>query len=656
MTVPEPTGTPASAGEEKPKRGRPRGRKTTIREGFTGGRRLSNVEAMDRIVSDIALGKKLDETLERAGRSLSWYQNRRKDNDEFRNRIDAIRHARGDTRGAPVDPSFNRVADPKLVGFPEFSEAYLGQRIFPHMQNVVDLIEGREPSWMHPSFNYTRGEKDLLLVNVPPSHAKSTTVTTNYVVYRIVKDPSVRVVIVSKSQAMAKKMLLAIKNRLTHPQYSKLIATFAPAGGFEESADAWTTEMIYVGGGGRDVEQKDPTVQAIGIRGHLYGARADLIIMDDCVDSTNTGDYEKQIDWIQSEVMSRIEVNGALLVVGTRLATRDLYSELQEDGRYPDGASPWTVLTMPAVLEFDEDPAKWVTLWPRSNQPDERGAEPGPDGLYPKWDGPRLAKKRSRVTPRVWSRVYQQQQTAEDTIFQPEDIRGCTLGSRNVGRIQEGMPGNRVGGMDGLIILGGLDPATTGHTAMTVLGLDPRTFKRYVLDVRNKPGLHPDGLRALIYELTDKYAVSEWVIEKNGFQGFLANDTEVNRYLNARGCVVRPHWTGAVKNDPDFGIPAMSALFKGWREGNNLIELPSPHMSEGVKALVEQRGVWVPKAPKTQKTDCVMSLWFANLAAEARVRALSGYQRTHSPNPFLTRADKARQSFLDFNSFNPAAV
>ena len=34
----------------------------------------------------------------------------------------------------------------------------------------------------------------------------------------------------------------------------------------------------------------------------------------------------KQIEWLQSEVMSRISASGSLLVVGTRLASRDLYS------------------------------------------------------------------------------------------------------------------------------------------------------------------------------------------------------------------------------------------------------------------------------------------------------------------------------------------
>ena len=64
-----------------------------------------------------------------------------------------------------------------------------------------------------------------------------------------------------------------------------------------------------------------------------------------------------------------------------------------------------------------------------------RAEVPGPDGLYEKWSGARLYSKRSRMTPTLWSRVYQQQQVAEDTVFDPADVRGCTNGSRFAGLI-----------------------------------------------------------------------------------------------------------------------------------------------------------------------------------------------------------------------------
>ena len=416
----------------------------------------------------------INEALAKVGRTRTTYEQWRRESAEFRELCDRVRSMRQN----------DRVARGEFMEFPEFSEAFLGARVFPHMQNVVDLIEGREPAWTHPSMTWEPGDRDLVMVNMPPEHAKTTSVTINYVTYRICMDPNIRVLIVSKTTDMAKKMLYAIKTRLTHPAYAEMIARYAPSGGFDKNSEAWNQNMIYVSDNARDSGEKDPTVQALGVRSHVYGARADLIIMDDCVDLSNAHEFEKQIDWIQSELISRISASGSMLVVGTRLASRDLYSELRDELRYPEETSPWSYLAMPAVLEFADDPKDWVTLWPRSNQPEPGSKDlqmPDADGLFPKWDGGRLAKKRARVSARAWSMVYMQKQVADDAVFSPEAVKASINGNRMTGLMPRGMVNCRPEGMDGLVIVAGLDPATSGYTAAVVVELDPRSHKRYVL-------------------------------------------------------------------------------------------------------------------------------------------------------------------------------
>lgn len=582
-------------------------------------------------------GLNINQCLEVVGRNRSTYERWRRDDPNFVAAVERIRNT-------------EKLAGPKereIMPFPQFSEKFLGATVFPHMLNVVDMIEGRDPSWTHPSMVFEPGERDLVMVNMPPEHAKTTSITINYVVYRICMDPNIRVILVSKTAEMAKKMLYAIKTRLTHPKYDEMIAAYAPMGGFDKNSEAWNQTMIYVSDEARDSGEKDPTVQALGIRGHIYGARADLIVLDDTVDLTNAHEYDKQIDWLQSEVISRVSASGAMLVVGTRLAAKDLYSELRDPHRYPDEESPWSYLSMPAVLEFKDEPTDWVTLWPRSNQP-----EPGSkadtqtadeNGLYPKWDGSRLAQKRRRVSPRAWAMVYQQQQVADDAVFSAEAIKASINGNRMAGPIPKGMVNCRPQGMDGLIILAGLDPATSGHTAAVVIGLDIKTQKRYVLDVFNKPGITPEAMRTMIKEWTEKYKVSEWRIERNGFQGFLVHDRELNEFCSSRGSVIKPHFTGQNKHDADFGVASMTVLWNGWQDGYQLIELPSTHGQESAKQLIEQLVTWHPEAPKNQKTDIVMALWFAELACRDRVTLASNYTRSHVKNSFLTPWDRQQQ-------------
>lgn len=164
------------------------------------------------------------------------------------------------------------------------------------------------------------------------------------------------------------------------------------------------------------------------------------MILDDTIDGTNAHEYEKQINWIQGEVMSRISAQGILLVVGTRMAPVDLYSELQNPSHYPDDDSPWTYFAQPAVLDFAPEPKDWITLWPRSNEPEPglKAQEPDADGYYPKWDGPRLVKKRSRMQPRNWSMIYMQQQVVEDATFPQEAVNGCINPQRTTGILSPG--------------------------------------------------------------------------------------------------------------------------------------------------------------------------------------------------------------------------
>jgi len=598
-----------------------------------------NADAIKKQVIEFLMqGYSVQKAMDAVGRSVKTYEYYRKTDPSFGLQIDKVRSmtARGELQTGTIE----------VPPFDEFSQKYLGTQVFPHQKHWIDLLESRPIENAHPSIIYEPGDKDLLIVNTPPEHAKSTTITVNYALYEICRNPNIRIIIVSKTQAMAQKFLLSIKNRLTHPRYQDLHLAFGPPGGFEKNSDSWKQDLIYLSSEARDSGEKDPTVQAIGVRGHIYGARADLIIMDDCVDHTNAHEYEKQIDWIQSEVMSRVDNDGGkLLVVGTRLRPRDLYSELRDPMRYPDETSPWTYFAQPAVLEFKDEPADWVTLWPKTNMAPVSGKGiPDEDGLYSKWDGAALNKKRGRMSPNLWAMVYQQQQVHEDSAFPAAAIKGVINGARNIGLIPKGKAGNRHAGMDGLIIVAGLDPAMSGYTAAVCIALDINTQKRYLLDVSNVPGMKPDDIRTLIKDWTDKYKISEWRVEKNAFQAMLTQDREVREYLSARGATLREHHTGQNKWDTDFGVASLTTLFHGYEEGNNLIEFPSTHASEGLKSLIEQLVTWYPDAPKSQKTDCVMAFWFTELAVRDRINSANVFARNHnSASMFHTRYDKSQQ-------------
>jgi hypothetical protein len=498
---------------------------------------------------------------------------------------------------------------------------------------------------------------------VETGNAKSTTITMDYVTWRVVKNPNIRVLIVSKNQKMAVKFLYGIKQRLSHPMYADLIRDFAPQGGYKDTADTWSNDMVYLGGAARDDgEQKDPTVQALGMGGQIYGARADLIICDDCIILSNAHQYEDQIDWLTQEVATRLGAKGTLLVVGTRVAPNDLYSELRKADRYAGGTSPWTYLSQPIVLEAHDDPAKWVTLWPRTDRPCgcpdicDGSDEAGPDGLHPKWDGPHANVLRSEKATRTWALVYMQQQVAEDSVFPPYAVAGATS-SRQPGPMYPGMLGHRRDGMEGLYVVAGLDPAMTRATAAVVMGVDRATKMRYVLDIHNEMQMTPKAIRDLIKDWTVKYAVDEWRIEKNAFQLFLTQDEELNEFVRGVGSTIREHYTGRNLLDPNFGVASMAALFGEYKQDEHLIwrqiikpmiELPSPKLVERCKQLREQLIAWEPDTKNVH--DIVMALWFAEIRArEVCYSAARTSYHSAMANPYLSKSRKNSQIVVNLD-------
>ena len=538
----------------------------------------------------------------------------------------------------------------KNIDFATFSKEFLGNEVFPHQQDWIDVLEGREPSWLHPAMSYEKGNKNRILINVPPEHAKSTVITVGYTTYRIAMDSNVRIIVVSKTLNKAREFVYSIKQRLSHPRYAKLQQVYGPSGGWKEDSDTWKTDTVYLGQEARDSSEKDPTLQALGIGGQIYGARADLIILDDVITTANAHEWEKQLEWLQKEVITRLGKNGKLLIVGTRIGAVDLYRELRNPEHWSGGVSPFTRLAMPAALEIDDDPNKWVTLWERSDRPwdGDDDAVPDEDGYYQKWDGPALFARRSEVTASTWALVYQQQDIDDDAIFNPTIVNACVNRMRKPGPLRMGAPGHPRDGQ--WVTLIGMDPAMAGKTALVVYAVDRQSGKRLVLDAYNMSDPTPGKIRAIIEDWINTYRPVELRIEINAHQKMYEVDEEFRQYLANKGVRFSSHFTGKNKWDTDFGVAAMQGLFgtmtNAKHNRDNLIELPDPQYHEGIKALINQLITWKPGT--RNPTDVVMALWFCEIKAKEMIQH-SGNQIWHATSRFVTQRQMAQQAVVNLD-------
>ena len=606
------------------------------------GATLSAPEAKKRLLALIEEGVTVEDACRAVGKSVKSYEYYRSSDPQFKEAIDLAR---------VIKRRAGKVSDEdKDISFEDFRAKYLSSQTFPHQRNIISLLEEGQPAWLHPNMTFEQGFKNYVLCNMPPEHAKSMTVSIDYVTYRIVTDPNVRIKLVSKTATMAKEFLYAVKQRLTSPQFAELQRRYAPVEGFKATAEKWTQDAIYIE---RDSGEKDPTLQALGIGGQIYGARADLIILDDCVTLANANEYEKQIRWIQQEVLTRVGPTGKILVVGTRVDPLDLYREMRNPDRYPEGVSPWTYLAMPAVLEFADEAKDWQTLWPKSDRPwngDE--AEADTDGLYPRWDGHNLKRRRGVLDPKTWAMVYQQQDVESTAIFAPEAVRGSVNALRQVGAINRGVPGHPE--LQDQYIVCSMDPAMSGDTFSIAYAGDKTTGKRYLLDASRMPAPTPQAIRDLIFSWTEKYKPKVWAIEKNSFQLFLTKDEQINKFLASRGIRLVQHYTGGNKIDAEFGVASMSMLFgtldnQGKHiKGTNLLELPRTD-NEHVKALVEQLITW--SAGTKAKQDGPMALWFAETQMRDYINSAGVYGGTFVKNKYATRGDIARRKVVNLEEY-----
>lgn len=614
---------------------------------------VSTEDAKSKVLDLIAGGALVEDAMRVVDRAKETYRDWRKTDPAFKAAVDDLRDAR-----LVMDQSG---AQELVPDFETFCREWLKQPLALHQLRILDVLEGREPRELLPAIRFDRGipwtprvagaPAGRFIINMPPGHAKTTTFSINYCTWLIHKNPNLRIIVVCKDQGLARQILGAVKFRLTSPIYREMHMRFAPElsggmRGWKDPDQSWTQTEIYVKGKGDG--EKDPTMQALGIQGRIYGARSDVILLDDSVTLANVNEYEKQQRWLDQEVESRLDGAGLLALFGTRVAPTDLY-KVQREVTDWDDQSVYTYLSMPAVLdEGDGQVENWVPLWPEQFPP------------------ARLRKMRR--DERMWALVYQQQDVADDATFNDKAI-GCSINRmRKAGPLVAGAAGHRAEGRDGLYVIGGLDPASVGHTAFVVVGLDKNNInshgavspKRYVLDGANVEGMNLGDLQDTMKRLTEAHGINEWVIERNAAQLFLLQDRELNLWMRARGVRMTPHHTNVNKLDPDFGVMGMAPLFETcgrpgragtaqWARSafeDMAIELPDTQ-SAWVAQLVNQLTVWQAAGMKAKaKTDLVMSLWFTEIA----VQRVLGYGQTarpkHRVSPWMTASQRKQQTVV----------
>lgn len=400
-------------------------------------------------------------------------------------------------------------------------------------------------------------EPKAILILAPPDHAKSTEVE-NFLTHRIATDPNVRCLLLSKTLGAARKRTARIQRRLTdRSRHQNFIDTFGPFKS-EQRVDARPWRSDYFTVIGQDSGERDYTLEALGIGGQIYGNRAEIIVLDDIADLNNQtpAEIDKQLDYIQVEVTSRLVEDGILIVIGTHMREQDVYTRLEELGIFDK------VLKFPA-LSVDEAGTQ-KPLWP---------------ARYPL---KRLESIKAKRDSRIWELVWMQNPLPSvGAIFTQDALESCFNRDRYIGHVPEGS-----------VLVAGIDPSVSNYTAGVVFALKKTAqgeWMRYLVDVWNETGLTGEGgdnqagVVEFIVELCRTYRINYVCVEDGAWMGLINNSLTLRSQLyklgvNHRGIKASEVTTGSE------AIRQLSGLFN-----HRLIDLPgSPASVEHLRPMFHQ--------------------------------------------------------------------
>lgn len=265
------------------------------------------------------------------------------------------------------------------------------------------FINGRHHKVMAKKFEeIASGKIKRLIINMPPRHTKSEFASYLLPAWFLGKFPNKKIIQCSNTAELAVGFGRKVRNLVGSDIYASVFPNVALQVD-SKAAGRWATNH------GGDYF-------AIGVGGTVTGKGADLLIIDDphseqeaAIASTNPEVYDKVYEWYSSGPRQRLQPGGAIVVVMTRWAKRDLTGRIVKSWVDKDGEE-WEIIDFPAILPSGKP------LWPEF------------------WSLKELEALKLELPLSKWNAQYQQQPTSEEgaivkrewwKIWEPERPPSC---------------------------------------------------------------------------------------------------------------------------------------------------------------------------------------------------------------------------------------
>ncbi len=177
-----------------------------------------------------------------------------------------------------------------------------------------------------------------LMINMPPRHGKSELISKYFPFWYIGKNPEHQIIHATYGESLS---------RTTGKQLKELFLDFGKSiFDIELSKDSRSAKELRL--------RKSGGVFLTSVGGSLTGRGCDLLIIDDPIknhqDAYSFKKRESLFDWYQSTAFTRLEPNGAIVILMTRWHESDLCGRLLEIE-----SDKWTLINLPAIAESKND-------------------------------------------------------------------------------------------------------------------------------------------------------------------------------------------------------------------------------------------------------------------------------------------------------------
>jgi predicted phage terminase large subunit-like protein len=197
------------------------------------------------------------------------------------------------------------------------------------------------PNWHIAAIAYQlerirRGEITRLIINMPPRHLKSLTVSVAFPAFLLGLEPWHRIFAISYGSELSSKHASDFRSIVESTWFRRAFFDMRIARSLED--EVWTTARGFR--------------RSTSVYGTLTGLGGDIFIIDDPqkpVDAQSDVQRNRLNQWVSNTLMSRLDSKekGIIIVVMQRVHLNDLSGYLMESGG-------WTVLSLPAIAEQDE--------------------------------------------------------------------------------------------------------------------------------------------------------------------------------------------------------------------------------------------------------------------------------------------------------------